>query len=87
MTKSGSMESIMNHPRVKADTRRVLTNILNTMYFGPIYIGTPSQSMLLVYDTGSDWLTVEEVSCSNCLKNKFDSKLSSTWQNASLGLS
>jgi hypothetical protein len=42
VTRSGSMENIMNHPRVKADTRRVLTNILNTMYFGPIYIGTPS---------------------------------------------
>lgn len=80
------MESIMNHPRVKADTRRVLINILNTMYFGPIYIGTPSQSMLLVYDTGSDWLTVEEAACSNCLKSKFNSKISSTWQNASLGL-
>ena len=35
-------------------------------YSGPIYIGSQGQKMEVVYDTGSDWLTIESSDCQNC---------------------
>ena len=37
-----------------------LLNAKDISYLGPIFIGTPkSQGAMVVYDTGSDWLTVK----------------------------
>ena len=40
--------------------RLELTNSGDVSYLGPIFIGMPrSQGAMVVYDTGSDWLTVK----------------------------
>ena len=36
--------------------------------------------MIVVYDTGSDWLTIEAEACKTCLSNRFDPKKSITHQ-------
>ena len=42
-------------------------------YSGTIYLGSPeSQAMEVVYDTGSDWLTVEGANCHLCQGNLYD---------------
>ena len=64
-----------------------LKNSLNTLYYGPLYVGTPSQEMQIIYDTGSDWLVIESSDCRTCLQNRYDNKKSSTWRNSSTGLS
>jgi hypothetical protein len=33
------------------------------MYYGPIWVGVPTQKLYVVYDTGSDWLVIESVFC------------------------
>ena len=40
-----------------------LLNKMNTMYYGPIYIGQPPQPINVVFDSGSDWLVVESSIC------------------------
>jgi hypothetical protein len=40
--------------------RAELLNAADVSYLGPIFIGEPkSQGGMVVYDTGSDWLTVK----------------------------
>ena len=40
--------------------REPLINDRDVSYLGPVFIGEPfSQTALVVYDTGSDWLTVK----------------------------
>ena len=43
-----------------------MTNILNSQYIGNIYFGEPqSQAAKVVFDTGSNWLTVTSNHCKN----------------------
>lgn len=35
----------------------VIKDYMNAQYFGPISVGTPPQSMQMIYDTGTDLLT------------------------------
>jgi len=44
-----------------------------------VYIGTPSQPIKLVFDTGSDWLVAESSKCPNCHGLNFDEERSSTY--------
>ena len=40
---------------------------MNTMYYGPIWVGYPlGQLLYVIYDTGSDWLVVESLQCKTC---------------------
>ena len=49
-----------------------MRNAHDLAYSGPIYLGGPeAQSLEVVYDTGSDWLTVEGSNCSECKGNTY----------------
>ena len=48
-----------------------MINLDGTMWTGPIYMGG-NTLMDVVYDTGSDWLVMEDITCSNCEGNKYD---------------
>ena len=44
-----------------------MKNVLNSQYLSEIYFGTPiSQAATVVFDTGSNWVTVTSDLCSNC---------------------
>lgn len=47
----------------KVNIRAVKTDLLNSRdisFLGPVFLGSPkSQGAMVVYDTGSDWLTVK----------------------------
>ena len=45
------------------------------MWTGPIFMGGNTE-LDVVYDTGSDWLVIESIECSNCQGNKYDPKYS-----------
>ena len=48
-------------PKLKLhQMRSELQNVKDIEYLGNIYIGTPqSQKAMVVFDTGSDWLTIK----------------------------
>ena len=47
--------------------KKALNNFHNYSYYGSIYVGTPAQEVSLIFDTGSDWITIESNTCENCL--------------------
>jgi len=42
------------------------------MWVGPVMMGKNFDQMKVVYDTGSDWLTVQGKKCTNCKGKLFD---------------
>lgn len=56
-----------------------LANINNLLYIGNIYVGSDQQVMKVVFDTGSDWLVLEDKDCSNCLSTRFNSSTSTSF--------
>ena len=70
-----------HHERIRAHTGKhllgaaevevYLSTVDGAMWTGPVYMGrfTP---MDVVYDTGSDWLVVEDDRCESCQGNTFD---------------
>jgi hypothetical protein len=71
---------IANHPKVQADMQIVMTNYMNTQYFASLFVGTPAQELIVIYDTGSDWLVIESNLCKTCLNNTYDHSSSSTFE-------
>lgn len=60
-----------------------LVNEFNTMYHGPVFVGSDNQKMDVVYDTGSDWLVVEDTACETCYGTNFNTTTSSTFNELS----
>ena len=57
-----------------------MTNFMNTQYYSSLFVGTPAQELIVIYDTGSDWLTIESHLCETCLNHTYDHTKSSTYQ-------
>ena len=66
----------------KADPKMIrvpLENKVNSQYLAQMHFGSPvSQTATVVFDTGSNWLTVSSNLCKNCTKKAFDLKKSYT---------
>lgn len=62
------------------DVTSALKNGQNLMYTGKVYVGSQKQALSLIFDTGSDWLVVEDQACTNCVSKRFNRSLSTTFQ-------
>lgn len=67
--------------------RVLIENNFETLYYAPVYLGTPAQHLEVIYDTGSDWMAIEAKECETCLNNTYDADESITYErvNATLG--
>ena len=48
-----------------------------SMFHGPLFFGSQQVEFDVIYDTGSDWVTVEGKNCTNCKGDTYDSTQSS----------
>jgi len=48
------------------DTKIDVANYLGAGLLGYLYVGTPPQRVTIVFDSGSDWTSLETDICSNC---------------------
>jgi len=70
-------------PRVRADKRVDISNYLNMQYTGPVFVGSQTEQMVVIYDTGSDWLAFDTDYCSNCIQPVYNASQSTTYVNVS----
>lgn len=76
----------LHGPPVESDMKVDVSNYVNLQLIGPLYSGTPQQSLKVVYDTGSDWLTLETDFCNDCNWPYFITAKSNTYKNTSNSL-
>lgn len=68
--------------RLKASD--VNTDLLHrTVYAGPVYMGSASTELNLIYDTNERWLSVEESGCDDCLGTLYSNSASTNWVDGS----
>jgi hypothetical protein len=53
-------------PVVELDTKIDVANYLGVGLIGYLYVGTPVQRVTIIYDTGSDWTSLETDMCPSC---------------------
>jgi len=73
-------------PVVEADTLIPVANYLGAGLIAYLYVGTPAQKVTIVFDSGSDWTSLETDMCSNCYAPVFKTKNSTTYSNSSTKL-
>jgi len=49
----------------------LLRNSEDLFYVGDVFVGSNQQNMSVIFDTGSDYLVIEDSSCSNCVSKRF----------------
>ena len=69
------------HPHKLSAARQEQYNVDNMVYIGTLWMGSSGfkQDVVVVFDTGSDWLIVEVANCETCTRNKYDPSLSSEY--------
>lgn len=73
-------EKKLMQKKLKENPQINLTNrYSNMIYSGPMYVGSTQQKQSLVYDTGSDWITLESSECKSCFGDNFDASVSTSW--------
>ena len=64
-----------------------MRNVLNSQYLGKIYFGSPkSQDATVVFDTGSNWLTVTSDKCKKCKSTAYHTSKSESAINTKEGI-
>jgi Eukaryotic aspartyl protease len=76
----GSKDVDIEHMRGTPDVTSALINSNNLLYTGTVYIGSDKQSFELIFDTGSDWLVVEDLNCATCESKRFNKTTSTTFE-------
>ena len=75
----GSLSSVANtrasKTRLGSSAGLELINLDGRMWVGPILMGG-TVNLDVVYDTGSDWVSIESVTCLECEGDKYDFMLS-----------
>ena len=56
---------------------------LNLQYLGYVYMGSKAQPLKVVFDTGSDWLVLEDLDCRTCYSTRYNTSASTTYEVAS----
>jgi phytepsin len=46
-----------------------------------VYVGSNAQNLSVIYDTGSDYLVVEDLNCPTCVSTRFVRSTSTTFVN------
>jgi len=93
--KRGHIENVLSEYSLRGATDKqrnlkeeneVIKDYANAQYFGSISVGTPPQSFMVIFDTGSSNLWVPKVGCTHCgnpffgKKSKYDHEKSGTYE-------
>ena len=60
------------------------TNYQNKLYWGSIFMGDSDQEQKVVFDTSSDWLTIESSACFTCEGNVYDFNTSASYSSTTV---
>ncbi len=58
----------------------LLKNGDDMFYAGDIFVGSDKQNLTVIFDTGSDYLVLEDTSCAYCYGRRYNSATSTTYQ-------
>lgn len=49
----------------------LLRNTNDMFYVGDVFVGSNKQNMSVIFDTGSDYLVIEDSTCTDCVSKRF----------------